>query len=36
MKESANKATQHGECQHSCRLNFVMIPPTDDAAVLAA
>jgi hypothetical protein len=25
-----------GECQGSCRLNSVMIPPIDDAAVLAA
>jgi hypothetical protein len=25
-----------GECQGSCRLNYVMIPPIDDAAVLAA
>ena len=25
-----------GECQGSCRLNCVMIPPIDDAAVLAA
>jgi hypothetical protein len=25
-----------GECQGSCRLNYVMIPPIDEAAVLAA
>jgi AraC-like DNA-binding protein len=25
-----------GECQRSCRLNSVTIPPIDDAAVLAA
>ena len=25
-----------GECQGSCRLNSVMIPPIDEAAVLAA
>src|SRR4051812_10220035 len=25
-----------GECQGSCRLNYVMIPPTDEAAALAA
>ena len=25
-----------GECQGSCRLNYVMVPPIDEAAVLAA
>src|ERR1700680_4215225 len=25
-----------GECQGSCRLNYVMIPPIDEAAVVAA
>jgi hypothetical protein len=25
-----------GECQGSCRLDYVMIPPIDDAAVAAA
>jgi nitrogen-specific signal transduction histidine kinase len=29
-------AERIGECQRSCRLNCVMIPPIDDAAVLAA
>jgi hypothetical protein len=24
-----------GECQGSCRLNYVMIPPIDEAAALA-
>jgi len=28
--------TDRGECQGSCRLNYVMIPPIDEAAVLAA
>ena len=30
------RRTAGGECQGSCRLNSVMIPPIEDAAVLAA
>jgi DNA helicase-2/ATP-dependent DNA helicase PcrA len=32
----AKQAQSVGECQRSCRLNSVTIPPIDDAAVLAA
>jgi transposase len=31
-----DRSGELGECQRSCRLNSVTIPPIDDAAVLAA
>jgi hypothetical protein len=34
--EATASLREAGECQGSCRLNSVMIPPIDDAAVLAA
>jgi hypothetical protein len=36
-RHGASKHAFHfGECQGSCRLNYVMIPPIDEAAALAA
>jgi adenylate cyclase len=31
-----HRPEDYGECQDSCRLNYVMIPPIDDVAALAA
>jgi hypothetical protein len=35
-ENGADRVLVLGECQGSCRLNYVMIPPIDEAAVLAA
>jgi inorganic pyrophosphatase len=36
VKYEMDKEANIGECQGSCHLNSVTIPPIDDAAVLAA